>query len=46
MQDCEEGIEGPELWKHVFLCGTELEQMDQVQLARTYTDASTLDPQP
>ena len=26
----EEAIEGPEMWKHVFLCGTELEQMNDV----------------
>jgi hypothetical protein len=39
----EEAIEGPEMWKQVFLCGTELEQMNEVYAIRW--DFSHLDNQ-
>ena len=33
--DSEQVAGGPELWKSVFLCGTELEQMNQVYATAT-----------
>ena len=39
--DCEDPVTGPEIWKGVFLCGTELEQMEEVY--RIKWDFSHLD---
>ena len=39
--DCEDPVAGPEIWKSAFLCGTELEQMEEVY--RIKWDFSHLD---